>query len=148
MTLTDKDAVLYAIRHLVDRWRTLDPQRFAASFSEDAEFTDVVGNTARGRPAIAELHVMPFTRLFREAVIDVGDTPIRFVTPEVASVGVHWTMHGHTSAQGEVLPPRQGILHVVVAQQDGQWWPVVAHNTDHTAVYSRSSAEPAPGHNG
>ncbi|MFB9994774.1 SgcJ/EcaC family oxidoreductase [Deinococcus oregonensis] len=138
MTQIDQGAVLQVIHHLVDQWKTLDPQRFSASFAADAEFTDVIGNTARGRAAIAELHVMPFTKLFKDAIIEVGQVSVKFVTSDVASVGVHWRMHGHRSFQGESLPPRQGFLHVVVTLQDGKWWPVVVHNADHTATYSRN----------
>ncbi|SMB83130.1 SgcJ/EcaC family oxidoreductase [Deinococcus hopiensis] len=141
MSQTNQSTVEQATQHLIDQWRTLDPLRFASSFAADAEFTDVVGNTARGQTAIAELHVMPFTKLFRNAVIDVEEMPIRFVTPDVACVNIHWTMRGHTSFQGEALPPRRGMLHLVVARRDGRWQPVVAHNTDHTAVYGRGASE-------
>lgn len=135
-----EQAVQHVIHGLFESWKTLDPVRFAGAFAQDAQFTDVVGNTASGRAAIAELHVLPFTQLFKNAVIELLDTPIVFVTSDVASVDMHWKMRGHTTSQGASLPPRKGLLHVVVVRRDHVWWPVVAHNTDYTAAY----AGPAP----
>ena len=121
---------------LIENWNTHDPDQFAASFSQDAQFTDVLGNTAEGRNEVARLHVVPFARLFQHAELGVQQTPVKFLTDDVASVSLNWTMTGSTTAQGEPWPPRNGIMHMVLVRREDRWWPVLAHNTDHTATAS------------
>ena len=134
----DESEIQSVVEKLIQNWNTHDPSCFAASFAEDAQFTDVLGQTVQGRGEIARLHVVPFTRLFVAAELAVEQAPVKFVTGEVASVNLHWSMQGHTSVQGEPLPPRRGVMQLVVVRRDGRWWPVVAHNSDHTATYTRS----------
>ena len=140
MTQEEQD-IRQATEELISSWNTLDPAQFAASFAPDAQFTDVIGTTVKGRAAIAALHLLPFTRLFQSAQLQVTEMPVQLVSEGVASIRLHWKMHGHTSAHGESLPPRAGIMYVIMVRRDGRWWPVVAHNTDHTAT---SASGPGP----
>lgn len=133
--MTTDAALRTTIEDLFANWNTHDPNTFAETFSEDAEFTDIMGNTAKGRDAIAEQHVKPFGMLFQKAVLSLTNLSVKQLTDEVVSASAHWAMLGHVSPQGEPLPERRGILHVVLVWRDKAWYPEVVHNTDHTGTY-------------
>lgn len=131
--LRPEQAIARLVGDLADAWNTHDAATFAAQFRLDAEFTDVVGQTARGRAAITAQHGPPFARLFRQARFVVTEHTIRVLTPGVASVDCRWAMTGRSSSTGAVLPPRHGLLHLVFVAEQGRWWSVV------TATYRQTT---------
>ncbi|WP_425146023.1 YybH family protein [Deinococcus sp.] len=120
-----EDDIRQALNALIESWNTHDPEQLAASFTQDAQFTDVMGHAAEGRAALARLHVMPFARLFNSAELEVEQAPIKLVSDEVASVNLRWPLRGGATPQGAPLPPRAGVMHVVVVRRENRWWPTI-----------------------
>lgn len=130
-----------AATDLFAAWNTKDPRAFGAVFAPDAEFTDVVGNHARGRDAIAELHVFPFEKLFADATLTLIDVRDRDLTAGLSSLDAAWVVTGRTSPTGEPLPERTGVMHIVAAERDQAWVPLIVHNVDLSAA---RAANPGP----
>jgi uncharacterized protein (TIGR02246 family) len=126
----DETAVRSLVRGLEDAWNHHDMDAFARPFADDADFVNVIGARWIGRPAIKEAHQASHATIFKNSHLRVGETSVRFLTPDVAVARSLWNLEGHTNPTGEPQPPRTGILtHVLLKQQDG-WHIVVTQNTD------------------
>jgi uncharacterized protein (TIGR02246 family) len=111
-------------------WNKHDARAFAASFAEDADFTNVNGMSAHGRTAIEEFHAARFATTFKNSNLTAKDVAIRFITRQVASVDVHWEMTGAVDSTGATLPLRTGLLNFVLAGHDDRWSIAVMHNQE------------------
>jgi uncharacterized protein (TIGR02246 family) len=131
-----QDANESGVRALVtasaDAWNRHDAHAFAAIFSEDADFTNVIGMSAHGRKAIEEFHAPIFATRFKDTHLTATDTKIRMLSPTIASVDVHWEMTGALDSDGSPIPIRKGLLNWVVTQQNGHWLITVMHNQEFT----------------
>jgi uncharacterized protein (TIGR02246 family) len=117
-----------------------DPAAFAAGFAEDADFTDIVGNTVLGRAAIQELHAFPFSRVLRESVLTFGRKELRRLRPDLGVAVAYWSLSGSRSRSDEVLPPRRGVVHIVCAPRadgSGRWQIVSALNSELAGIYAQ-----------
>jgi uncharacterized protein (TIGR02246 family) len=117
-----------------------DPAAFAAGFAEDADFTDIVGNTVLGRAAIEELHRFPFSRVLREATLTLGRREARLLRPDLAVAVAHWSLTDSRGREDEPLPPRRGVLHLVCtkASSDPERWQIASGlNSELAGIYAR-----------
>lgn len=121
-------------------WNTHRADEFGALFPAQARYVDVLAQVAVGPEEIAELHRLPFDRIFPRAVLAATDLTSRLLRDDVVSIDAGWTMTGHLSLAGAGLPKREGSMHLVVQRLDARWWPVVVHNYDYSNVYQRTSA--------
>jgi len=88
-----------AIHALIDKCvhalNAKDVAEFGSVFTEDGEFTNPVGMTAKGRPAIEQFHAALFSEnnkpSFAHAHLKLLDSSIRFLRPDVAAVDVRWS---------------------------------------------------------
>lgn len=124
------------VERFFNAWNSHDAHALGGVFPADGEFTTVLGHHAVGPDAIAELHVMPFARLFADAELSCTDVRTRYLGPGLASVDADWSMKGHTNPRGEPLPGREGSLHLIAARRDNRWQPLVAHNLDYGDTYT------------
>ncbi len=135
-----------AIRELMDQfaaaWNRHDAHAWAAIFAEDADFTNVRGVSASGRPDIEAFHVKVFQTMFKNSVIKFTDIKTRFVRPDVAGVDVHWEMEGATDPQGNPTPGRRGLLNLMMTKDGGKWEVAVMHNLDLVAPPPPSQGTP------
>lgn len=129
-----------------------DPAALAACFTDDADFTDVVGNTVTGPAAIEQLHRFPFSRVLREATLTVDRAEARLLRPDLAVAVAHWSLTGSRSREDEPLPARRGALHVVCTPPppgSERWQIASALNAELAGIYARQFApgETLPGKN-
>lgn len=108
---------------------------FAAQFTEDTDFVNVLGLHLRGRPAIEAQHVAIHQIVFRSSQLQRLDQTIRSLTSEVAVAHVNWQMTGHETGPVKQWQPevRRGILTAVLPEGD-TWRITTLHNTDTLAV--------------
>ena len=122
------------IRALVDEfmaaWNRHDPVAFAATFSEDADFTNWQGAGCRGRQAIEHLHAPMFAGRFRETVQVADDVRIRMLRDDLASVDVRSRMSGARDSEDKVRPERHALLASVVERGSAGWKFKVWHTLD------------------
>jgi uncharacterized protein (TIGR02246 family) len=122
-----------AIRALVAEfraaWNAHDAVRLAAVFAENADYTSWRGNRAGGRVGVRAHHSAVFQNALKESVLTVDGLKVRTVRPDVASVDVWWSMTGARDEAGALLPPRRGLMDLLVSRtEEGPWQILVFHN--------------------
>ena len=92
--------------------------------------------TAHGRKAIEAFHRPLFEGdgtkgipSFKNAVLKIVDSRIRFVRPDVASVDVTWTQTGSV-LDGKDRGLRKGLMTWIATKERGIWGIAVMHNMD------------------
>lgn len=133
--------VLAVIADMTARWNAKDAASFSGLFVDDATFTDVIGQTARGRAGIEAQHRFPFTRNMREAVLTVEQTHVRPLGPDASLVLLQWSTTRNLSLDGASAPDRRGNMLVVLERSAGTWAIVGVLNQDPMGIYGKQVAE-------
>jgi len=132
---TDEAAIQDLISRLVAGSNANDVKAFANVFAEDADFTNVIGQHAKGRASIEEFHApyysgprQPGRPSFINARLTAVESKIRFLRPDVAAVDIKWQQTGAISPKGHPWGPRTGLMNWVVTREKGMWAIAVMHN--------------------
>lgn len=132
--------VLAVIDAMIARWNRKDPELFAELFAEDADFTDVLGQTAQGRGEIATQHLFPFTHTLRRAVLRAEHVAARTCGTDTLVVRVHWSMEDAMGLDGSPLPTLHGKMQVVVQRGEQGWQIVSVLNQNPAGVFGQMMA--------
>src|SRR5271169_5567492 len=118
-----------------------DAHGVAMTFAEDADFTNMGGRHTYGRKDIETW----FAGLFRGNLKDSQRTDtvrsIRFFTPELASVDLDTVITGTKAPDGSEIPPRKGLMIVLMTKQNGRWFISTFHESEYPAP---GGAAPSP----
>ena len=130
-TTDAKAQVDVVISALTESWNRHDMAAYAAQFTEDADFVNVVGMHSRGRREIEAQHAHLHRTIFRNSNVRVLDEWVRCLKQDVALAHVRWEMTGHESLPGWHTPEtRSGVLTAVLVQEGDGWRVTAFHNTD------------------
>jgi uncharacterized protein (TIGR02246 family) len=131
-----------AIRNLVEAnykaFNDHDAKAFSKLFHGDADFTNVIGWTAKGREEIEAFHKPYFAETrtpgqpsFRNVLLKAAGGPvIRFLRADVATVDFRWAMTGAINPEGKDWGDRVGLMMWVATKEDGTWGIASMHNMD------------------
>jgi len=128
----DEKAIRQLVADFVEAWNKHDAQAFAETFTEDADFTSVRGDSAHGRKAVEDFHAPMFATRFKNTHQTAVDIQIRFLSSDIASVDVRWEMTGALESDGTTIPIRKGLLNWAVTRHGGRWLISVMHNQELT----------------
>ncbi len=120
-----------------DSWNRHAMPAFAAQFTQDADFVNVLGVRQRGRPAIEAQHIAIHKTVFRNSQLRTLGQSVRFLTSQVAVAHVDWEMTGHEppALEGWKLPAvRKGVLTAILVCEGDAWRIAALHNTDTVPV--------------
>ncbi len=123
----------------VDAWNAKDLTRFGSLFAENAEFTDVVGQTAIGKEAIIEQHVFPFQRVMKQATLELKEGYARRLTDDLVIVSAKWKVTGSLTPDGKPLPDRNGVLQIIFRKEMAEYPILLVHNADNALPYDRQA---------
>jgi uncharacterized protein (TIGR02246 family) len=126
----DEDLVRKVLTDFTDAWNKHDAKAFAAIFTEDADFTNVRGTSARGRSEIEKHHEPGFKTKWAHSHQKIIKDKIRFIKPDVAAVDAWWELAGIKGAAGEDMPDRKGLLNFIMIKSGDRWLIIVMHNMD------------------
>jgi uncharacterized protein (TIGR02246 family) len=130
----DRAAIAQTVANLVTAWNNHDVHAFAATFAEDADFTNVAGKHAHGRADVEAFHAPMFASIFKESHQISTIRSIRFLAPDLAAVDVDCEMTGAKALDGTPRPYRKALINAVMAKEsDGSWLILVLHNAELTA---------------
>ena len=126
-----------AIKAVVDErwmggWNAHDAHRFSSMFANDADFTNVRGQSASGQADIEKFHAVAFERFFKQSHQTGEVTKIRFLRPDLAAVDIHWEMTGAVDNTGKPSPYRTGLANCIFIKSGGDWLVAIMHNTELT----------------
>jgi len=129
----DRAAMAQTVEQFESAWNKHDAHAFAMTFTEDADFTNVVGAHVQGRGNVEAFHAPIFAGRFKDTHQTGVIRSIRFLRADLAAVDVEWEMTGLKGPDGSALPDRKGLLNWVMARQgDGTWLIQIMHNTELT----------------
>jgi uncharacterized protein (TIGR02246 family) len=111
-------------------WNVHDGKIFSRVFSEDADFTNVMGVSRSGRVAIEEMHAPLFKTIWATSTLTITTSRTRFIKPDVAAVDAWWDLDGLKDNNGNDRPSRNGLLSFIMTKKDEQWQITVMHNMD------------------
>ena len=127
----DRTAIQRSVTALADAWNKHDAWAFAMAFTEDADFTNVVGQSAHGRDGIKAFHAPFFATIFKDSHLVATIRGVRFLTADLAAVDVDCELTGAKAPDGSPRPFRKTLINCVMAgQNDGSWLIEVLHNSE------------------
>jgi uncharacterized protein (TIGR02246 family) len=126
----DDQGIRQVLTGFVEAWNRHDANAFSTAFSEDADFTNVRGMNAHGRSGIEKFHAPLFTSIFKDSILKITESKVRYIKPDVAAVDAKWEMAGAKTADGQEVPLRKGLLSLVMIKQSGQWHITIMHNME------------------
>jgi uncharacterized protein (TIGR02246 family) len=127
----DRSAIQRGVTALADAWNKHDAPAFATAFTEDADFTNVVGQSAHGRAGIEAFHAPFFATIFKGSHLVAAIRSVRFLTADWAAVDVDCELTGAKAPDGSPRPFRKTLINCVMARQkDGSWLIEVLHNSE------------------
>jgi uncharacterized protein (TIGR02246 family) len=122
-----------SIRQIETRWQTAwnhhDIAAMAALFAPEAGVVNLAGEWFQGREAFARSLESLHSGKVRESIWQTQDIDIKFLTPEIAIVHVHFSSHGDRNPDGSPMPPRRGIFTRVEVKRGGHWVIVASQAT-------------------
>ena len=141
---TDAKAQIEAVvSALTESWNRHDMTAYAAQFTEDADFVNVVGMHWRGCREIEAQHAHLHRTIFRNSTLRDLDRSVRLLDRGVALPHVRWEMIGHESLPGWHIPEiRHGVLTAVLVQKGEGWRVTAVQNTDIVPLPINSAGQP------
>ena len=109
-------------------WNIHDAKTYARSFSEEADFTDILGVSVFGRKAIVALYGKAFTTGFKNSSLNIMDKKIRYITNDILAVDVWWEMKGAQEPDGKDIPLSKGLANMLMTRDRNQWQILIMHN--------------------
>jgi uncharacterized protein (TIGR02246 family) len=134
-TLTD---VRHALARVADAWAAGDPDRYAALFTDDADYTAFDGTRMSGRQSIADGHRALFAGIMRNSRMTMPAPDIRLLTPDVAvacalgGIIMSWQRR-RTRPSAKRL---SSVTYVLIRREDG--WQVSAFQNTRYRPFSRT----------
>jgi len=132
----DKAEIEAIVRGEEDAWNRGDAQGFAAHYSENGSFTNVIGQQLYGRKAFIDQHARIFSTIYKGSHNTFQITHINFVRPDVAVVDIDGTLRNALRLPPGLKAGEDGALHVklqeVLTRETNGWTIAAFHNV---AVY-------------
>jgi uncharacterized protein (TIGR02246 family) len=117
----DSVAIKQVCGEFSERFSRHDAHGVAMTFAEDADFTNMGGRHSHGRADIESW----FASLFRGNLKDSSRTDIvksiRYFTQDLAEVDADTVISGTKAPDGSEIPPRKGLMIVLMTKQNGHW---------------------------
>lgn len=111
-------------------WNRHDMKAFAALFTEDADFVNVIGLWWHGRSEIQKQHEVLHATRMRDSRLVATETAVHLLREDVAVIHIRWQLSGDTGLDGVTLPMRQGVMSLVTVRKGSEWQIASAQNTD------------------
>ncbi len=136
-TDNSKQAIEQLLEKYAEAWNIHDAKAFSLLFAEDADFTNVFGQSFHGRSAIEAQHAPIFSTMFRLSHLILTETRVRFLSENLTAVDVPWKMSGATDRQGNPWPDRKGLLNFIMKNEKQIWSILIMHNMDLPVALSK-----------
>jgi uncharacterized protein (TIGR02246 family) len=121
-----------------------DAHGVAMTFAEDADFANMRGAHSHGRKDIENWFASLFRGNLKDSVRTDTVRSIRFFAPDLAEAEAETVITGTKAADGSEVPPRKGLMIVLMTRQNGRWF----IGSFHEAEYPASRAGAANGATG
>ena len=127
---TSESGIHSVLKDFAKAWNEHNAKVFSLVFTEDADCTNVMGDSFHGRRAIEEKHEPLFKTIWAQSSLTIVNSKIRFIKQDVAAVDAWWTLEGLKTPDGKEREGRSGLLSFIMTQQPDNWMITVMHNMD------------------
>jgi uncharacterized protein (TIGR02246 family) len=110
-----------------------DAHGVALTFAEDADFTNMRGIPSHGRADIEKWFASLFRGNLKDSLRTDTVKSIRYFTPDLTAVDAETVITGTKAADGSEIPPRKGLMIVMMTRQDGRWSIGTFHEAEYPA---------------
>jgi uncharacterized protein (TIGR02246 family) len=117
----DESAIRKLATEFDAAWTAKSASRYAATFSEDADWENAFGGHKQGRKEIEETAANLLRNSFGSVHETITGTRISCITPDIALVDLYQTITGQTGGAGNVLADRHIRMSQVYLKLHGQW---------------------------
>jgi uncharacterized protein (TIGR02246 family) len=135
-----------AIRQIETRWEMAwnrhDITAMASLFAPEADAVNLAGEWFKGREAFERSLESLHSGKVKESLWQTQDIDVKFLTPEIAIVHVHFSSHGDRNPDGSQMPPRKGIFTRVEVKRDGHWLILASQATNVVAPATATIGRP------
>jgi uncharacterized protein (TIGR02246 family) len=128
----DRKAIEAIAASFQDTWNRHDMDGLASLVAEDVDFVTVVGARGweKGRKEFKEGHDMVHKSMFKDSVLTVKETHVKFIRSDIAIAHVLWETKGDVVPDRKPGEPREGIFTWVVEKRGGKWLIIASQNTE------------------
>jgi len=127
------DALETTAQNMVARqvagWNAMDADAWAADFTEDSEFINIIGMRFVNRQQNVDRHAHLYTTIFKDSTLSGDVLAVKQLTDDVALVETRFILRGHSANPPGVQNTKPGELHThikLVLQKFGTDWRIVA----------------------
>jgi uncharacterized protein (TIGR02246 family) len=131
-----EQAITEVLERFTEAWNTHDAKAYADLFAENADFTNVFGQSLHGRETIEAQHAKIFASMFKDSRITSMYSTVRLIDQLFASVDVIWTMSGAVDMKGNSWADRKGLMSLVMKFENEVWSILIMHNMDLPVISS------------
>ncbi len=129
----DAAAIKQVVQSQADAWNRGDAVAFAARYSENGTFTNVIGEQIYGKPGFVAQHQYIFSTIYKGSHNEFAIDKILFLRPDVAVVNIDGVLKGATRVPpGLSAAEVDGAIHVklqeVMTKEKDGWWVAAFHN--------------------
>jgi uncharacterized protein (TIGR02246 family) len=110
-------------------WNRHDVPAMVSLMTPDAEFVNLAGEIFHGREEFSKSLEALHSGKVKESVWQTEDIKIKFLSPDIAIVHIHFNTHGERNPDGSPMPPRRGIFTRVEQKIGGKWLIVASQAT-------------------
>ena len=128
-TPADQAAIRQIETHWQTAWNRHDIAAMASLFAPEAGVVNLAGEWFKGREEFAKSLESLHSGKVKESIWQTQDIDIKFLTPEIAIVHVHFSSHGDRNPDGSPMPARRGIFTRVEVKRGGHWMIVASQAT-------------------
>jgi uncharacterized protein (TIGR02246 family) len=123
------EAIAASFQH---SWNRHDMDGLASLMAEDVDFVTVVGARGweKGRKEFKEGHAEVHKTMFKDSVLTIKETPLKFIRPDIAIAHILWETKGDVVPDRKPGEPRAGIFTWVVERRSGKWFIIASQNTE------------------
>ena len=114
-------AVHAAHKKYADNWNKHDIKTLAATWTEDADYTEPDGRTVFGRAQIERLLGYEHASVFKESELTLVVERVRFITDGVALADGSYELFNARDPSGRKIGVRSGYFTSVLVKDDGAW---------------------------
>ena len=125
-----KESINKSLQNFSDAWNMHDAKALSMIFAEDADFTNVFGQTFSGRDNIETQHAPLLSTIFKSSNLVFNEIKVRLINEKIAAVDGFWNMNGAMDMQGKPWPNRKGLMNLIMINKEETWQILVMHNMD------------------
>jgi uncharacterized protein (TIGR02246 family) len=113
-------------------WNRHDMDALASLMAEDVDYVTVVGSRGweKGRKEFKARHAEAHQTMFRDSVLTIKETHVKFIRLDIAIAHVLWETKGDAVPDRKPGEPRAGIFTWVVEKRRGKWFIIASQNTE------------------